>query len=146
MQTIIEFTWDSSMTTKKQIYFVMTHFLLSHKVIIWYMSQRVKNHQKNLNIKLRWVQERALWQIINIYHMISTEILQIEINTALINIHLWKLIQKSIMNINSWKSDEVIEMIIRRICNDLILKKDWKSKLHKMSLQLKQKWMKETFK
>jgi len=32
------------------------------------------------------------------------------------------------------------------ICNDLILKRDWKSKLHKTSLQLKQKWMKETFK
>ncbi len=26
----------------------------------------------------------------------------------------------------------------------MILKRDWKSKLHKMSLQLKQKWMKET--
>ncbi len=37
MQTIIEFTWDSSMMTRKQIYFVMMHFLLSHEVIIWYM-------------------------------------------------------------------------------------------------------------
>ncbi len=92
MQTIIEFTWDSSMTTKKQIYFVMTYSLLSHKVIIWYMSQKVKNHWKDLNIKLRSVQERALWQIINIYCVISTETLQIEINTALIDIHLQKLI------------------------------------------------------
>ncbi len=36
MQTIIEFTWDSSMMMSKQIYFVMMHSLLSHKVIIWY--------------------------------------------------------------------------------------------------------------
>ncbi len=75
MQTIIEFTWDSSMTTRKQIYFAMMHSLLSHKVIIWYMSQRVKNHWKDLNVKLRSVQERALWQIIEIYHVISTETL-----------------------------------------------------------------------
>ncbi len=34
MQTIIKFTWDSSMMIKKQIYFVMMHFLLSHEVII----------------------------------------------------------------------------------------------------------------
>ncbi len=36
MQTIIEFTWDSSIMMSKQIYFVMMHSLLSHKVIIWY--------------------------------------------------------------------------------------------------------------
>ena len=100
MQTIIKFTWDSSMMMKKQIYFVIMHFLLSHEIIIWYMSQRVKNHWKDLNIKLKLVQERTLWQIINVYHVISTETLQIEINTASINIHLWKLIQKLIMNMN----------------------------------------------
>ncbi len=47
------------------------------------------------------------------------------------------------MNMNSQKSDEVIEMMMHRICNNLILKRDWKSKLCKTSLQLKQKWMKE---
>jgi len=34
MQTIIKFTWDSSMTMNKQIYFVMMRSLLSHEVII----------------------------------------------------------------------------------------------------------------
>ncbi len=38
MQTIIEFTWNSSMMMSKQIYIVMTCFLLSHEVIIWYTS------------------------------------------------------------------------------------------------------------
>ena len=45
---------------------------------------------------------------------------------------------------NSWKSDEVIEMMMHQIHNNLILKKSWKLKLRKTSLQLKQKWMKET--
>ncbi len=48
------------------------------------------------------------------------------------------------MNMNSWKSDEVIEMMMHQIHNNLILKKSWKLKLRKTSLQLKQKWMKET--
>ncbi len=60
IQTIIKFTWNSSMITSKQTYFAMTRFLLSHEVIIWYTSQRVKNHWKSLNVKLRSVQERAL--------------------------------------------------------------------------------------
>ncbi len=143
MQTIIESTWNSSMTTRKQIYFAMIHFLLNHEIIIWYMLQRVKNHWKDLNVKLKSVQEKALWQIINIYHATSTKTLQIEINITLIDIHLWKLIQKLIMNMNSWKSDEVIEMMMHWICNNLIFKRDWKSKLCKMFLQLKRKWMKE---
>ncbi len=88
MQTIIEFTWDSSMMMSKQIYFIMTRSLLSHEVIIWYTLQKMKDHRKSLNVKLKSVQERALWQIINVYHVISTKILQMKINTTLINIHL----------------------------------------------------------
>ncbi len=139
MQTIIKFTWDSSMMMSKQIYFVMIHSLLSHKVFIWYISQKVKNHQKSLSIKLRLVQERTLWQIINVYHATLTKILQIKINMMSINIHLWKLIQKLIINMNSWKSDEVIEITMHQICNNLIFKRNWKSKLCKTSLQLKWK-------
>ncbi len=45
---------------------------------------------------------------------------------------------------NSWKSDEVIEMMMHQIHNNLILKRSWKLKLRKTFLQLKQKWMKET--
>ncbi len=75
MQTIIELTWDSLITMRKQIYFTMMRFLLSHEVIIWYMSQRVKNHWKDLNIKLKSVQERALQKIIDVYHVTLTETL-----------------------------------------------------------------------
>ncbi len=88
MQIIIKFTWDSSMMTRKQIYFAMMCSLFSHEVIIWYMSQRMKNYWKDLNVKLRSVQEKALQQIIDVYHVTSTKTLQIEINTTLINIHL----------------------------------------------------------
>ncbi len=88
MQTIIKFTWDSSMTTSKQIYFVMMCSSLSHEVIIWYTSQRMKDHWKSLNVKLKSVQERALQQIIDIYHVILTKILQMKINMMLIDIHL----------------------------------------------------------
>ncbi len=146
MQTIIESTWDSLMMMSKQIYFAMMHSLLNHKVIIWYISQRVKDHWKNLNVKLKLMQERTLQQIINVYHVISTKTLQMKINMTSINIHLQKLIQRSIINMNFWKLEEIIEITVHWIHNDLISKRDWKSKLHKTSLQLKQKWMKETFK
>ena len=46
---------------------------------------------------------------------------------------------------NFQKLDEVIEIMMHWIRNNLIFKRNWKSKLHKISLQLKQKWMKEIF-
>ncbi len=124
----------------------MTRSLLSHEVVIWYTSQEVKDHWKSLNIKLRSVQERALQQIINVYYATSTETLQMKTNMTSIDIHLQKLIQRLITNMNSWKSDVVIKMTVRWIRNDLTLKRDRKSKLRKTSLQLKRKWMKETLK
>ncbi len=57
----------------------------------------------------------------------------------LINIYLRKLIQKSIINMNFQKSNEIIETIMCQIRNDLTLKRNQKSKLRKTSLQLKQK-------
>jgi len=144
MRTIIESTWGSSVTTSKQIYFAMARSLLSHEVVIWYTSQKMKDHRKSLNVKLRSVQERALRQIIDVYRATLTETLQMKTNTTSIDIHLRKLIQRSITNMNSRKSDEVIETTVRRIRNDLTLKRDRKSKLRKTSLQLKRKWMKET--
>ncbi len=70
----------------------------------------MKDHQKSLNIKLKSMQEKALQQIINVYHVTLVKTLQIKINMTLINIHLQKLIQRSIININFWKLDEIIKM------------------------------------
>ena len=67
-----------------------------------------------------------------------------KINTISINIHLRKLTQKSIINMNARSSNEIIETTIRRIRNDLIFKRDRKSKLRKTSFQLKRKWMTKT--
>ena len=79
-------------------------------------------------------------QIIDVYKAIFTKALQIETNTISINIHLRKLTQKSIINMNSRKSNEIIETTTQRIRIDLILKKrNRKSKLRKTSLQRKKK-------
>ena len=88
---------------------------------------------------MRFIQEKALRQITKIYKAILTKILQIEINRMLIDIYLRKLTQKSITSIKLRISNAIITKIIRRICNDLISKRDRKSKLRKIFFQLKQK-------
>ncbi len=73
-----------------------------------------------------------LKQITKIYKATLTKILQIKINTILINIYLSKLIQKSIINIKLHIANIVIAKTMRRICDNLISKKDQKSKLRKI--------------
>ena len=145
MQMITRFTWNSSLTTNKYIYFAMTRSMLSHEIAIWYISKKIKKYRKNLNVKLKTIQKKTLRQIIDVYKAIFTKALQIETNTISINIHLRKLTQKSIINMNSRKSNEIIEATTQRIRIDLILKKkNRKSKLRKTSLQRKKKWMTKT--
>ncbi len=107
--------------------------------LLYNIRRKLKNHKKRLNAKLRFIQEKALRQITKIYKAILTKILQIEINRMLIDIYLRKLTQKSITSIKLRISNAIITKIIRRICNDLISKRDRKSKLRKIFFQLKQK-------
>ena len=59
------------------------------------------------------MQEKALWQIINVYHATLTETLQMKINMMLINIHLWKLI--IIIIINSYTLVTLIKLTHERL-------------------------------
>jgi len=88
---------------------------------------------------LKSIQEKALKQITKIYKAISTKILQIKINTMSIDVYLSKLIQKLITNIKSRIANIVIAKTIQYICNNLISRRDRKSKLRKIFFQLKQK-------
>ncbi len=63
-----------------------------------------------------------------------TKFLQIEINIISINIYLNKLIQKSITNIESHVVNIIIIKAIQYICDNLILRRNQKSKLYKISL------------
>ena len=81
---------------------------------------------------MRFIQEKILKQITEIYKTISTKILQIKINIILIDIYLSKLIQKSIINIESCIANIIITKIIQYICDNLISRKDRKLKLRKI--------------
>jgi len=65
------------------------------------MSKKMKSYRKDLNVKLKLIQKKALQQVIDVYRTTSTKILQVKTNITLINIYLRKLIQRSITNMNS---------------------------------------------
>ena len=99
----------------------------------------MKDYKKKLNVKLQSIQEKTLRQITNAYKTISTKTLQVETNIASIDIYLSKLTQRLITNIKLRIANAIIAKTMRRICDNLIFKRDKKSKLRKTSLQFKQR-------
>ena len=59
----------------------------------------------------------------------DTEALEVETNTAPIDLHLDKLVQRSIVNIDTRESGKVIEVAIKRIRKDIERRRGRRSKL-----------------
>ena len=68
-----------------------------------------------------------------------TKSLQIKIKVSFINMYLEKLILKLIAIINVRKLSKIINVAMLRIRNNLMLKREQKSKLRITSLQFKRK-------
>lgn len=144
MQTITGSTWGPSLAAGRRMYSTIARPVLSHGAAVWYTPEGIKGHRKGLNAKLRSTQGKALRQATGAYKATPTEALQVETNIAPIDIHLKKLVQRSITNMDSRKSGEIIEKAVRRIRNDLTPKRGRKPKLRKTPLQLKREWMEKT--
>ncbi len=93
--------------------------------------EKDKKLPKKTKYKTKIYIKKALKQVTRAYKVMSIKILQIKINTISINVYLSKLTQKSITNIKLRIANVVIAKIMRHICNNLIFKKDRKSKLRK---------------
>ena len=72
--------------------------------------------------------------MIDVYKTIVTKILKMKIYIFFINVHLKKLLQNSIINLNVESLINIINMTIKRIERNLMLKKEKKSKLQMIFL------------
>ena len=133
--------WDISFAISRQKYIVIEKSILIHEIVIWYTSSEIKGNRKKIIFKLKVIQEKALRRFIEVYKITATKTLKIEIYVSFINIHLKKLLQNSIINMNVRRSISAIETAMQRIRKNLMLKKKRKSKLRMISLQTKRQWI-----
>ena len=138
--------WDTSLAINKQKYIIIEKSMLTHEAVVWYTPSEIKDSRKKITFKLKAIQERALRRLIEVYKITATKTLKIEIYISFINIHLKKLLQNSIININAKRSINAVETAMQRIRKNLMLKKRRKSKLRMISLQAKKRWMRKHLK
>ena len=73
--------------------------------------------------------KKVLRRMIDVYKIIITKTLKIKAHILFINVHLKKLLQNSIVNINIKRLINVINIMIKRIKRNLMSKKKRKLKL-----------------
>ena len=126
--------WNISLIINRQKYIVIEKSMLIHEVVVWYTSSEIKNNRKKIIFKLKIIQKKALRRLADVYKIIATKILKIEIYVFFINIHLKKLLQNSIININARRLINAVKTAMQRIKKNLMLKRKQKSKLQMISL------------
>ena len=107
--------WNISFAINKQKYIVIEKSMLIHEIVVWYTSFEVKNNRKKIIFKLKIIQERILRRFIEVYKITTTKTLKIETYVSFINIHLKKLLQNSIVNMNAKRLINAVETAMQRI-------------------------------
>ena len=123
---IENFTWNISLIINRQKYIVIKKLMIVHNVIVWYTLSNIKNNRKKIIFKLKIIKKFFLRRMINAYKTIATKSFKIKIYISFINIHLKKLLQNSIVNINAKRSINIINTTIKRIKRNLMSKKKLK--------------------
>ena len=107
--------WNTSFAISKQKYIVIEKSMLIHEIVVWYTSFEVKDSRKEIIFKLKIIQEKVLRRLIEVYKITTMKTLKIEIYVFFINIHLKKLLQNSIININAKRLISAVETAMQRI-------------------------------
>ena len=138
--------WNISLAINRQKYIVIKKSMLIYKIAIWYTSSEIKDSRKKIIFKLKVIQEKALRRFIDVYKIIATKTLKIKIYVFFINIHLKRLLQNLIINMNARRSISAIETTMQHIKKNLMSKRKRKSKLRMILLQAKRRWMRKHLK
>jgi len=117
--------------------------VIAHGAATWYTPAAIKGARKGVVAKLRSIQGRALRRISGAYKATSTEALEVETNVPPIDIHLEKLVQRSVATMDARESGKVIDAATLRIRNDFMPKRGRRPKLRMTPLQLKRRWMRK---
>ena len=120
---IEDFMWNISLIINWQKYIVIKKLVIVHDVVVWYTSSNIKNSRKEIVFKFKVIQEKILRRVIDVYKTIATKTLKMKTYVSFINVHLKKLLQNSIVNMNIKCSINVINTTIKRIKKNLMSKK-----------------------
>ena len=120
--------------------------MLTHETSAWYTSTTIKKHRKDVIKKLQFIQNQSLRIAARIYKIIATKTLKMKLHVFSINLHMKKIMIKTMIRMNFKTSRSAIAKTINRIQRDLRNKRERRAKLKKTSTAMKRIWLKRKLK
>ena len=142
IQTLTRFTWETSMKTRRRMYTTIFKSMLTHETSVWYTSTTIKRHKKDVIKKLRFIQNQSLRIAARIYKAIAMKTLKMKLHIFSIDLHMKKMMIKTMIRINFKMLRSAIAKTINRIQRDLKNKRERYAKLRKASAAMKRVWLK----
>ena len=143
IQTLTRFTWETSMKTRRRMYTTIFKSMLTHETSAWYTSTTIKKHRKDITKKFRFIQNQSLKIAAKIHKTIATKTLKMKLHISSINLHMKKMMIKTIIRMNFKTSRSVIAKTINRIWKNLKSKRERRAKLKKIFITMKKIWLKK---
>ena len=142
IQTLTKFTWETSMKTRREVYTTIFKSILTHETSAWYTSTTIKKHKKDVIRKLRFIQNQSLKIATRVYKAIATKTLKMKLHVFSIDLHMKKMMIKTMIRMNFKTSRNAIAKTINRIQRDLRDKRERRAKLRKTLATKKRIWLK----
>ena len=141
IQSITGSTWGLPIHTSRRVYSAVSRPAITHGAAAWYIPAGLRGHRKGDVAKLRTIQGQSLRAVTGAYRATSVEELEIETSIMPLNLHLEKLIAKSIIRQAARRSRDAVEEATRRIRNDIKGKRGRKTRLRPTPGEDKREWM-----
>ena len=116
--------------------------MLTHETSAWYTSTTIKKHRKDVIRKLRFIQSQSLRIAARVYKAIATKTLKMKLHISSIDLHMKKMMTKTMIRMNFKTSRSAIAKTINRIQRDLRDKRERRAKLRKTLATKKRIWLK----
>ena len=134
-------TWGASQAAGRKLYTAVTRPIIAYGANAWYTPQGVKGHRKWVVSKLKAIQGQHLRTITGAYRATSTEAVEIETDIPPIDIHLEKVIAKTILRISTSPASRVVDAATRQIRQQMRSKGTRLAKTGETEGQRKKKWV-----
>ena len=111
LRTITGSIWSCSLEAGKQVYETVVRPAITYAASVWYALEGVKGHRKGIRAKLQKIQEKCLRMITGAYKITSTEALEVETFTFLLDLHIERLAARTAARIHTTKAAKGIKLM-----------------------------------
>jgi ribonuclease HI len=141
LKTITGSTWGASQEVGRKVYNAVVRPTITYRCNTWYTPATIKGARKGVAAKLQSMQGKCLRTITGAYRATATEALEIETDTAPLDIFVESTIARTIARLTSTCTRRAVESATARIRQQMRGQRGRQARTRKTPEQRKREWL-----